>query len=247
MNRNFVYRTTIALTLAAVITGGFHSAHAQESNTDWQFIVAPYAWGPAMDGNGGLKGHNTDIDISRDDFIDHFDGGFMGTAIARKGAWGIYADVVWTDLGGSSATPPVEVDPTLAIMSMNVLRRLTPYADATVGVRWNHLSTRVDLGAPLSIHLEGSRDWVDPVVGVALRSPELGRFHGALVADIGGFGLASDLTWQVFPTIGYTITPWVSMETGWRFLSVDYTTDEDGGFTYDVLVDGPAVGVAFKF
>jgi hypothetical protein len=125
----------------------------------------------------------------------------MGTAVARKGAWGVYADVVWTDLGGSSAMPPVEVDPTLAIMSMNVLRRITPYADATAGVRWNHLSTRVELGPPLSMNLDKSRDWVDPVVGVVLRSPELGRFHGAVVADIGGFGVSSDFTWQVFPPL----------------------------------------------
>jgi hypothetical protein len=247
MTRNSAYHKALAITLTLVAIVATHTAHAQESNSGWSFVLAPYAWGPAMDGSTAIQGHEAPLDISREDFVDHFDGGFMGTAAARKGAWGVYADVVWTDLGGSSAMPPVEVDPTLAIMSMNVLRRITPYADATAGVRWNHLSTRVELGPPLSMNLDKSRDWVDPVVGVVLRSPELGRFHGAVVADIGGFGVSSDFTWQVFPTIGYTITPWLSAETGWRFLDVDYTTDEDGGFTYDVLVDGPAVGVAFRF
>jgi hypothetical protein len=247
MNRNFAHKSVIAIALAAAAITVTHSAIAQESNTGWQFILAPYAWGPAMDGNAAVLGHNAPVDISRDDFVDHFDGGFMGTAVARKGAWGVYADVVWTDLGGSSAMPPVKIDPTLAIMSMNVMRSLSPYADATVGVRWNHLSSSVEFGPPLSLKLDKSRDWVDPVVGVVLHSPELGRFHGTVVADIGGFGVASDFTWQVFPTVGYNITPWVSMETGWRFLSVDYTTDEDGGFTYDVVVDGPAMGLAFRF
>jgi hypothetical protein len=225
---------------------GSTSSRAQEAGDCWSFVIAPYAWAPAMEGTMSIQGQEVDIEVTRDDFIDSFDGGFMGTVVARRGDWGLFGDFVWTNLGMSTPMPPVDIDPTLAILSLQGVRRLTPYADVTAGVRWNHLSLNAELGPPIGLTLDKSRDWVDPIVGVVLRSPSYGRFHGAVVADVGGFGVASDFIWQVFPTIGFDITEWASLETGWRFLSVNYETEDDGGFAYDVVVDGPALGIAFR-
>ncbi len=244
MIRNISNITIVSLLTLTAFAG---TAAAQETNRGWSFVISPYAWGPAMDGSTTIQGRTATLDITRDDFVDAFDGGVMGSVVARKGAWGVFGDVVWTDLGVTSTMPPADVDPTLAITSLQGVRRLTSYADVTAGVRWNHLSTRVEFGAPISLSLDKSRDWVDPIVGVVLRSPHYAGFHASLVADIGGFGVSSDLQWQVFPSVGYDIISWASLETGWRFNDIDYETDEDGGFTYDVLVDGPAAGIAFRF
>jgi len=69
----------------------------------WQFRVTPYAWAPSVNGDVTVRGHTADIDFS---FWDLFDSGssgaeleslaaLMGYVEARKGAWGIYGDVVW--------------------------------------------------------------------------------------------------------------------------------------------------------
>ena len=80
----------------------------------WQFRVTPYAWAPSVNGDVTVRGHTADIDFS---FWDLFDSGssgaeleslaaLMGYVEARKGAWGIYGDVVWGkfDFSGDAVT-----------------------------------------------------------------------------------------------------------------------------------------------
>jgi hypothetical protein len=60
--------------------------------------------------------------------------------------------------------------------------------------------------------------------------------------------VGSDVTWQVFPSVGVRLSKRVSMEAGWRFLSTDYKTGEGADrFEYDILYQGPVVGFAFRF
>jgi hypothetical protein len=214
----------------------------------WEFTVAPYLMGASIDGTSFIKGQSLDVDVSASDIFDHLDLGLMGMAAARKGNWGIVADAVYVSLDVPSEMPPADFKPTIALFSLQGVRRLNDYADATLGVRWNHLNAVIDLKAPVPMRLERSRNWVDPVVGVVLRTPGERRFHGTLIADVGGFGIGSDFTWQLFPTVGVRLAKWASLEAGWRFLGVDYKTGEGADrFEYDVLYQGPVVGFAFRF
>ena len=68
------------------------------------------------------------------------------------------------------------------------------------------------------------------------------------MADVGGFGVGSELTWQAFSSVGFDLSPRVSMEFGWRWLDVDYDNeDEDDPFEYDVRYQGPVAGIAIRF
>ena len=61
---------------------------------------------------------------------------------------------------------------------------------------------------------------------------------------VGGFGVASDLTWQLVGTLEYQFSDWFAARAGYRHLKVDY---EDGGFVWDVDLSGPIVGATFRF
>jgi hypothetical protein len=66
--------------------------------------------------------------------------------------------------------------------------------------------------------------------------------------EIGGFGLGSTFTWQIFPTLGIKLTRSASIELGYRWLDLDYATGEGlSEFRYDVLTQGPVVGFGFRF
>lgn len=66
--------------------------------------------------------------------------------------------------------------------------------------------------------------------------------------EIGGFGVGSKFTWQVFPTVGFKFTDRVSLELGYRWLDIDYSTGSGNErFAYDVLSQGPIGGLAFRF
>jgi hypothetical protein len=226
-------------------------AQAQPSPDEgWRFTLAPYLMGASLDGNVVVRGQPAEADISAGDIFDNLDFGFMGMAVARTRDWGVLADTVVVKLSVDTQVPPGEFKPSIDIVSVQGVRRLGDNADVTWGLRWNHVKGEIRIDAPVPVALERSRNWFDPVVGVVLRTPGDHRFHAALIGDIGGFGVGSDFTWQVFPSVGFDITKnkKVSLEAGWRFLAVDYKTGEGADrFEYDVLYQGPAVGLAFRF
>jgi hypothetical protein len=208
--------------------------------------LAPYLWGSSMEGTAVVRGIEAEVDLSASDIFDHLDVGLMSMFAARRGNWGFAGDVVWADLGAEDDR--AEVDQKLGLLTFQGLRRLCPFADVTFGGRWNHVEGGVELTVPPELEAESTHDWVDPIVGVVLRTPGERRWHGTLIADVGGFGVSSDLTWQVFPSVGFDMAKWASVELGWRLLDTDYETGEGRDrFVYDLLLQGPAAGVAFKF
>lgn len=69
-----------------------------------------------------------------------------------------------------------------------------------------------------------------------------------MYTEIGGFGAGSTFTWQLFPTIGINVSKRASIELGYRWLDLDYSAGENTSrFKYDVLTQGPVMGVAFRF
>ena len=52
----------------------------------------------------------------------------------------------------------------------------------------------------------------------------------------------------MFPTIGVNLTRRSSLEFGYRWLDIDYSSGENVTlFKYDVLTQGPVMGFAFRF
>jgi hypothetical protein len=100
----------------------------------------------------------------------------------------------------------------------------------------------------LGFDVSQDKTWVDPLVGLILHSSGERRVQLKVYTEIGGFGLGSDFTWQVFPTVGFKFTDHFSLEAGYRWLDMDYSTgDGNEQFVYDVLTQGPIGGLAFRF
>jgi hypothetical protein len=130
------------------------------------------------------------------------------------------------------------------------LRRLSPVADLMFGARVNTLQANLRINGPLAVRsVDGSKTWVDPIVGLQLRTPENGkRWHAQVYSEIGGFGAGSTFTWQLFPTVGVDLTKRASLEFGYRWLDIDYSSGENTTlFKYDVLTQGPVMGFRFTF
>lgn len=243
----------ITLAAAVLVAGLAGPARAQSpasppSGDGWEFTLAPYLMGASLDGTAVVKGRQADVDVSASDIFDHMDLGVMGMLAARKGDWGLVGDAVYVDLNVASEMPPADFNPSIGLYSIEGVRKLNDFADVTLGVRWNRVKGRIAFKPPIDVEVERTRKWFDPVVGVVLRTPAVSRVHGTLIADVGGFGVGSDVTWQVFPSVGVRLSKHASIEAGWRFLSTDYKTGEGADrFEYDILYQGPVVGFAFRF
>jgi hypothetical protein len=126
-------------------------------------------------------------------------------------------------------------------------RELGPAADVTFGARVNTLQGALTFKGP-DIEFRQDKTWVDPIAGVTLRTPAGRPVQLRVYSEIGGFGLGSDFTWQVFPNVGIRLTRSASLELGYRWLDLDYASGEGTGeFRYDVLTQGPVVGFGLRF
>ena len=221
----------------------------------WKVSVVPYLMGAAMSGTTAVAGQELDIEMSASDIFENLQFGAMGIVAARKGNWGLGGDAIWMALGANGTAPgPLgltgSADMSQGAFAFYGLRRLAPYADLTFGGRVNYLSTNLRVNTPLQVRsVDGSKTWFDPMVGLQLRTPESGqRWHAQVYTEIGGFGVGSDFAWQVFPTVGVNLAKSASIEFGYRWLDLDYSSGEDLTlFTYDVLTQGPVMGFAFRF
>ena len=45
---------------------------------------------------------------------------------------------------------------------------------------------------------------------------------GAIVGDVGGFGVGAHIDWQVIGTTGYAPNPWLNLRLGYRSLNFNY-------------------------
>jgi hypothetical protein len=242
------------------------AAIAQGGESDWSFEFAPYLLGAGMDGTASVRGVEADVDMGFDDILDHLDSAFLARFEARRGRWAVGFEGVYFRLKGEEArswSGPLGNTNTaeLGWTAIEKLFQSTLYyellqgetqLDLLAGARYTELDTRLALslntGAPLlpdgSREVRRDESWIDPVIGARLRTPLSGNWYVLGLADIGGFGTGSDLTYQLFAAFGWKFAEQFSLEMGYRYLYQDFQEDE---FRWDVSTSGPQLGLSITW
>jgi hypothetical protein len=263
MSRNLVGAILLSATGLAY-SASVHAADMAEPpivepvvDSGWTFAAAPYLWMAGINGQIGIGGRTADVDISFSEIFDALDWSpppVMIAGEARNGRYALFTDFIYlgTEEGGTLSGPlaaNVNVDMTNIIWtfggSYRVLDNGTATLDVLAGGRLWYMDADITLtAAPFTLQASGSKTWVDPIIGVS-GSVDLGNgfgLHGE--ADIGGFGAAADLDWQVIGALKYQVKESIALELGYRYLDVNYDRD---GFVFDVAMQGPIVGASFRF
>ena len=222
-------------------------AVADETN-EWAFDVSLYGLAVGMSGEIGIGPVTTGVDVGLDDILNNLEFGFMGTVRAGYGPWAVTTEVLYMGLQGSKNGVTAELDQWLVELSISY--RVSKYIEPLAGARYNNLSG--ELRGPGILPTPriptGTQDWWDPIVGANLALPLGKGFSLNLRGDIGGFGVGSDFTWQVFPYVGWQFAKWGSLQLGYRWLSIDYETGSGKSrFMYDILNQGMQLGVTVHF
>jgi hypothetical protein len=115
------------------------------------------------------------------------------------------------------------------------------------GVRYtsHDLEVRSYSGAPDDEPAFSER-WWDPTVGVRYHRPLPANLLVTVSADIGGFGVGSDLAWSATGVLGWRFSRPVGVTLGYRYMWVDYTKPGSApseSFTYKGNQHGLMLGV----
>ena len=219
---------------------------AQDAPAGWAWTVSPYLLSPHMNGSIGVGTVDAEVDASPSDIFDNLQFGAMVTVEARSPTWAVAFDGIYMDLGKDAESSETGVSLYQAALELTAFRRVGPWAEVLAGGRLNLLGA--ELEGPLGTVAETDESWLDPFVGVRLSAPFGEGWSATFRADIGGFGVGSDLAWQVHSTVEYRLSPSLGLTGGYRVLSSDYETGSGADrFAYDVRTFGPELGVVIHF
>ncbi len=258
MQRFFVGTLLIASSTLA------STANAQDSNASgWSFRLAPYLWGTAIEGDVSHAGLPGDVHagMSFRDLLDDLDAGTMGAFEARKGRHGLLVDGLFAevstraDLPVASAQLPVKLKASSATGLIAYQYRLADDGatqwDLIAGARFWSVRTELSYSLPAPPppptpqQYDGKQreHWNDLQVGLK------GRHRFANGAVVGAWALVgsggSDLSSDLMLMAGYEISQRTSVNVGYRWVSTNFKTAS--GFKFDTALQGPGLGMEFRF
>ena len=256
------------LALAAVLFSGVVRADPQE--TPWEFSVTPYLWLPHVDasmryetpGNGGSQ-------VSLTNLLQHLNAALFLSGEARKGKWGLAADLVYCAFrkegsnvlsvqGPGGSEVPVNTATTTSLTGYMVsltghyalVRSPDTQLDFLAGLRYTHIGTTLDWSFAVAVDslpgrtgsAEQGVDLYDGVVGLRGNA----RFGGGkwfvpYYLDAGAG--TSKFTWQGMLGVGYSFG-WGDLLLVYRYLSFEQGDEHPVQRFY---LSGPALGATFRF
>jgi hypothetical protein len=223
------------------------------TDSEWNVRAAAYGWFTAMSGDVTVRGNTAPVDVKFADIIDKIDFAFMGVVEVGRGQWSLATDLFYAKLGADKTRGATlfNMEMEQFIGNFAVVRNLVDDGktrfDVYGGARVSYLSTDLLIDRPILLpdtNVSESKTWVDPIIGVRVNRNLSDKLFLRGVADIGGFGIESDFTWQAYLALGYRLSDKSALSIGYRGLGTDFT---DGGFTYDVISHGLLIGFEHIF
>jgi len=219
----------------------------------WKQEVALYVAAVGMTGRAGVGGVEADVDLSFSEIMDQLQAAGMIAYRAEKGDWAVFANAIFMGLGATKdlrfgGTAEADFDET--IFEVDGAWRFAKRWEVYGGARLVDIDASLELRpvTGTTVDADGSRSWVDPLVGLRYRAP-LGE-HWAFVgrADVGGFGVGSDLAWQALAHFDWRISKHWGAAFGYVLLDIDYDDGEGSDrFLYDIRSEGPLAAATISF
>lgn len=228
------------------------SSSAPDSN--WHFAATPYLWFSGVHGTLGVRGFDASIHAGFGDVFSNLDIGLMAVSEVRYKRLLLPVDLMWIKLSDDKALPIQVVAITAKAKVQNfflspevgyrLVERQRLSVDAFTGFRYWHLGASLRFEPSLlGRTFSTSQNWADPLLGARFQTPLGQKLRFTLFGDVGGFGAGSQLEWQVVPLLGYQVHKKITLQTGYRYLSLDY---RNGGFKYDVRMSGLLLGTTIQ-
>jgi hypothetical protein len=242
-------RRTVGVVLSFAVVGALCSAPAM---AEWEKSVALYLWALSMEGDQVVEGNPIEVDTSFSDILSDLDAAFTIHAEAKKDRWLALFDVNWGKLGPETPPQVEDLEVEFAFVELGGGYLLKEKLYLLFGARYITLDVEAVIGglpAPApSFEAGGDEDWIDPYIGLRYQHPFAQKWSVILRTDVGGFGVGSDLAWNVAALLERDLSRRTSLILGAGYLDVDYEDGQgDELFVYDIKHTGLLLAFNFTF
>jgi hypothetical protein len=255
---NGLHRGLVAGALLAVVLAT-SAAQAQATSDDaWRFNITPYVWVPTL--NTTIANNDVPIEVEANagtsDFLNNLKLPILVCGEVQKGRFGLLYDfqyLKFADSGNVGSTGAdldtgfTFADSTLGLEYQVIAEPEKLSLDLFGGARAIYAKADIHIGATGSTPSVGGdqdRVWIDPIVGLKANWRFAEHWFLGGYADVGGFGVSSDLTYQLMGFVGYSFNDHFALVGGYRYFFDDYS---HGNFELNAKVYGPVVGLSFTF
>ena len=235
----------------------------------WHFEVTPYLWFAGIEGDIAAGPYEANINVPFNKIFKDLKFGVMGTEEIRKGRIVFLSDQIYLKVGSEKAVPVEGFPEGTTVNGRNntffwdneigyrgvATDRFN--LDALVGLQYWYINAGLNANPPLAEIAPGSNlnmysatngngiyrstGFVNPVLGMRAQVKIYKALQGFAKADIGGYGLGSDLTGQVLAGIGLPVKKF-GLDLGYRRLYVNQT---HGIVSTQITLQGLFLGVTF--
>jgi hypothetical protein len=253
----------LALALALLATAPAAAQSTDEPTGDpWVIRMAPYLWATSLDGNAEVAGIKSDVDVGFNDILKDLAFAGMLLVDVQKGRFGVAVNGVFARVTPENKVNGVKIKTTSDTVQLGVAPyyrvidwtyRTSPsgkpmrlIVEPEAGFRFTHLRAELDVrnGGP---SVDENESWVEPLVGSRFGLDLADNWNLTAEANIGGFGVGSDLAWNAQAFLGYRTSLFgvpTTLAVGYRALHQDY---DHNNFKWDVTMYGPALGAVLRF
>jgi hypothetical protein len=215
-------------------------------------------WMAAAEGTVGKGDFKVETEASFGDIFDKLDFGAGLDFEIGKGPWSLIVFAMYQHFEADAATPrgfDADVDSDFAVVDISIAYEFfhAPLGkgpaqlslEAIGGFRWTFVSSGVEINEGIldGRHQDRETNWFDPYVGGRARIDFDRHWNATFMATVGGFGVGSDVSWSAYGQLEYRFDPKWSLFVGYRALAYEY---DDDGFTFDVTLHGPVIGLGMR-
>lgn len=234
--------------LCCMIVAVASQASAQSGDDGWRFRLTPNIWIPTLSGDMAI-GRNEPVS-SDTTILDVLDLAAFVAGEARKGDFGILLDVNYVDLSSDATTSGGNASAEIGLNAvMLTLAGAWRFAegpgyrvDAIGGLRYWNIEADIDYQRQPSA--SNNNDWVDPILGLRAGFDLTDTVSVIALGDIGGFGVGSDLQWELLGRVNYQFDETWTLGVGYRHVDVDFDDDQ---LVLDASLSGPFVALDVNF
>ncbi len=254
-----VYAAFLAFVSLAVLPlrAGFETdavvMKSQPETSGYEFAFVIPGWLAGVEGTTTVRGIEADFDAGIDKILRNLDMIATGGFEVRKGKTGFSFSGLYVDasVGGSTPGPllssfSVGIEQVLleGTFAHRVYQNDRGWIDLLAGARYSSMATELSLFDGPGSLVEASVSWLDPCIGFQGHYEMSNKFFAVARGDAGGFGVGSELTWNLYGAIGTRVSESITMEVGYRYLYTDYGS---GAFQYDAAMKGVFIGTRIAF